>query len=179
MKTHLSEWLSHMSLMATFLPLDSAGLGLVVLGLGLLVAEMFLPTFGALGIGGIIVFSTGALMLVNSGVPAFGMPLSFVTGFAIVAALFVFGVSSVALKARKRPVVSGSEAMPGSIGVMLDATGAAPASGWARVHGERWRVQTASSRELPGEGALVRVLSRHGLTLMVEALERDRQSHQH
>lgn len=76
MKTHLSEWLSHMSLMATFLPLDSAGLGLVVLGLGLLVAEMFLPTFGALGIGGIIVFSTGALMLVNSGVPAFGMPLS-------------------------------------------------------------------------------------------------------
>ncbi|BBP98228.1 hypothetical protein BSFA1_33570 [Burkholderia sp. SFA1] len=150
------------------LPINFVGLGLIVLGLGFLVAEMFLPTFGSLGIGGIIAFAIGALMLIDTDVPGFGVPVGVVVGLALFTALFVFTVSGVALKARRRPVVSGEEALRGSIGVMLAHE---DEGGWARVHGERWRVEAAASSALPQEGARVRVLSRHGLTLTVEAID--------
>ncbi|WP_250515037.1 nodulation protein NfeD [Caballeronia sp. INDeC2] len=155
------------------LPISFVGLGLIVLGMGFLVAEMFLPTFGSLGIGGIIAFAIGALMLIDTDVPGFGVPVGVVVGLALFTALFVFTVSGVALRARKRPVVSGGEAMLGSIGVMLTHE---PESGWARVHGERWRVQPAASRALPHEGARVRVISRHGLTLTVEPIDGEREA---
>jgi membrane-bound serine protease (ClpP class) len=153
------------------LPISFVGLGLILLGIGFLVAEMFLPTFGTLGIGGIIAFSIGALMLIDTDVPGFGIPVGVVAGLAIVTALFIFSVSAVALKARRRPVVSGSEAMLGSVGVMLgDETSGTGASGWATVRGERWRVQGAGDHALPARGARVRVTARHGLTLTVEAM---------
>ncbi|BBU29292.1 hypothetical protein BTHE68_30260 [Burkholderia sp. THE68] len=160
------------------LPINFVGLGLIVLGLGFLVAEMFLPTFGSLGIGGVIAFAIGALMLIDTDVPGFGVPIGVVIGLALFTALFVFTVSGVALKARKRPVVSGAEAMLGSVGVMLTNEGAAPdvGNGWARVQGERWRVRSAAQAALPGEGARVRVISRHGLTLTVEPLEGEREA---
>jgi membrane-bound serine protease (ClpP class) len=156
------------------LPVSYVGLGLIVLGLGFLVAEMFLPTFGTLGIGGIVAFAIGALMLIDTDVPGFGVPRGLVIGLALFTALFVFAVSGVALKARRRPVVSGGETMPGSTGVMLSGDGAAAGSGWARVQGERWRVQAAAPQQLPAEGARVRVISRHGLTLTVETIEAER-----
>ncbi len=155
------------------LPISFVGLGLIVLGMGFLVAEMFLPTFGSLGIGGIIAFAIGALMLIDTDVPGFGIPVGLVAGLALFTALFVFTVSGVALKARKRPVVSGGEAMLGTIGVMLAHESG---SGWARVQGERWRVQADAPRALPQEGARVRVMSRHGLTLTVEPLEGEREA---
>ncbi|WP_408144042.1 NfeD family protein [Caballeronia glebae] len=159
------------------LPISFVGLGLILLGMGFLVAEMFLPTFGSLGIGGIIAFAIGALMLIDTDVPGFGIPVGLVVGLALFTALFVFTVSGVALRARKRPVVSGGEAMLGSIGVMLTSEGASAdaANGWARVQGERWRVRSTSPDALPGEGARVRVISRHGLTLTVEPLQGERE----
>jgi membrane-bound serine protease (ClpP class) len=144
------------------LPINFVGLGLIVLGLSFLIAEIFLPTFGTLGVGGMVAFAIGALILIDTDAPGFGIPMSVVVGLALFTGLFVFTVSSVALKARRRPVVSGGEAMLGSIGVMLD-------DGWAQVHGERWRVQAVAGA-LPHEGARVRVLARHGLTLTVEPL---------
>jgi membrane-bound serine protease (ClpP class) len=144
------------------LPVNFVGLGLIVLGLGFLVAELFLPTFGTLGIGGMVAFTIGALILIDTDAPGFGIPMSVIVGLALFSALFVFTVSSVALKARRRPVVSGGEAMLGSIGVMLGGD-------WAQVHGERWRVRTASAA-LPARGERVRVIARDGLTLTVEAL---------
>ncbi|MDR5762135.1 nodulation protein NfeD [Caballeronia sp. LZ035] len=159
------------------LPVSYVGLGLVVFGLGCLIAEMFLPTFGALGIGGIVAFAIGALMLIDTDVPGFGIPLGLVIGLALFTALFVFVVGGVALKARRRPVVTGAEAMPGSIGVMLASEGAPPGSGWARVRGERWRVRGGDAQALPAEGARVRVISRQGLTLTVETLEAIKPGH--
>ncbi|WP_277185034.1 nodulation protein NfeD [Caballeronia sp. BR00000012568055] len=148
------------------LPISFVGLGLIVFGLGCLVAEMFLPTFGTLGIGGIVAFGIGALMLIDTDVPGFGIPIGVIIGVALVTALFVFTVSGLALKARRRPVVSGGEAMLGSIGVMLD-------DGWAQVHGERWRVESAASDKQPEKGDRVRVTARHGLTLSVEPMRGD------
>ncbi|ABO56328.1 nodulation protein NfeD [Burkholderia vietnamiensis] len=160
------------------LPVSYAGLGLVLLGLGCLVAEAFLPTFGVLGFGGIVAFTIGALMLIDTDVPGYGIPWPLIAGLAAAGALLVAGVSSVALRARRRPVVTGAEAMLDSVGEVLDdglrpdqphgAAGPAPsAAGWARVHGERWRV--ASSTPLAA-GCRVRVTGRHGLTLTVTPL---------
>ncbi|MCA8302774.1 nodulation protein NfeD [Burkholderia seminalis] len=160
------------------LPISYAGLGLVLLGLGCLVAEAFLPTFGVLGFGGIVSFTIGALMLIDTDVPGYGIPWPVIASLALGGGLFVAGVSSVALRARRRPVVTGAEAMLGSVGEVLDdglhpdqphgAAGTAPsAAGWARVHGERWRV--ASSAPLAA-GCRVRVTGRQGLTLTVAPL---------
>jgi membrane-bound serine protease (ClpP class) len=152
------------------LPVDFAGLGLILLGIAFLIAEIFLPTFGTLGFGGIVAFAIGALMLFRTDTPGYGIPVTLVIGLTLVTALFVFVVSSVALKARKRPVVSGSEAMLGSIGEMLEDV--APSnSGWARVHGERWRVHLHEGPALLGRGERVRVIGRHGLTLSVARID--------
>jgi membrane-bound serine protease (ClpP class) len=157
------------------LPINYVGLGLIFLGLAFLIAEAFLPTFGSLGFGGVVAFAIGALMLMDTDVPGFGIPLPMIAGVTLFGALFVFTVSSVALRARRQPVVTGSEAMIGSIGVVLDdglvpgynagdGGGVNRGTGWARVHGERWRVE---SSELLPAGHTVRVTGRRGLTLTV------------
>ncbi|MFP6562785.1 nodulation protein NfeD [Paraburkholderia sp. B3] len=161
------------------LPVNYAGLGLVVFGLACLIAEAFLPTFGVLGFGGIVAFAIGALMLIDTDVPGYGIPLPLVAGLALGGAMFVALVSSVALRARRRPVASGSEAMVGSIGEVIDEgvqpdgpRGAAghvtPATGWARVRGERWRVVCDTPL---AAGRRVRVTSRSGLLLTVTPLD--------
>ena len=155
------------------LPINYVGLCLIFLGLAFLVAEAFLPTFGALGFGGIVAFVVGALMLIDTDVPGYGIPLPVIAAVTAFSALFVFTVSSVALRARRRPVVTGSEALIGSLGVVLDE-GLVPhgsgdaGMGWARVHGERWQVRSA---EPLAPGHAVRVTARRGLTLTVVPAE--------
>ncbi|AXE96128.1 NfeD family protein [Paraburkholderia terricola] len=160
------------------LPVNYVGLGLIFLGIAFLIGEAFLPTFGSLGFGGIVAFVIGALMLIDTDVPGYGIPLPMIAAVAVFSLLFVLGVSRLALHARRRPVVSGSEALIGNIGVVLDegllaepgatpGTGGTPA-GWARVHGERWRV---SSTAPLAAGQMVRVTARRGLTLTVEPVE--------
>ena len=65
------------------LPISYAGLGLVLLGLGCLVAEAFLPTFGVLGFGGIVSFTIGALMLIDTEVPGYGIPWPVIASLAL------------------------------------------------------------------------------------------------
>ncbi|MBN3793306.1 nodulation protein NfeD, partial [Burkholderia sp. Ac-20353] len=102
------------------LPVNYAGLALVLVGLACLIAEAFLPTFGVLGFGGIVSFSIGALMLIDTDVPGYGIPWPLIASLALGGGLLVAGVSTVALRARHRPVVSGAEAIVGSIGEVLD-----------------------------------------------------------
>jgi membrane-bound serine protease (ClpP class) len=157
------------------LPVNYAGLGLVLLGLACLVAEAFLPTFGVLGFGGIVAFAIGALMLIDTNSPGYGIPLPLIAGLALGGAAFVGTVSSVALRARRRPVVTGAEAIVGSVGEVIDdglqpdrRAGSAPsATGWARVLGERWQVACDSPL---AAGRRVRVTGRSGLKLTVAPL---------
>ncbi len=157
------------------LPISYTGLALIFLGIAFLIAEAFLPTFGTLGFGGIIAFAAGALMLIDTDAPGYGVPLSTIAAISAVGAVFVFFVSSFAYRARRRPVVTGGEALVGSLGEIIDA-GLAPAEddlgvanvGWARVHGERWRVRAPAPLTT---GARVRVTGRRGLTLDVEPAE--------
>lgn len=160
------------------LPVNYVGLGLIFLGIAFLIGEAFLPTFGSLGFGGIVAFVIGALMLIDTDVPGYGIPLPMIAAVAVFSVVFVLGVSRLALRARRRPVVSGSEALIGSVGVVLDegllpetgapSGGGGTPAGWARVHGERWRV---SSTAPVAAGQTVRVIARRGLMLTVEPVE--------
>ena len=156
------------------LPISYVGLSLIFLGIAFLIAEAFLPTFGALGFGGIVAFVVGALMLIDTDVPGYGIPLPVIAAVTAFSALFVFTVSSVALRARRRPVVTGSEALIGSVGVVL-GEGLVPhgstgtGEGWAQVHGERWQVRSAAPL---APGHAVRVTARRGLTLTVVPAEK-------
>ena len=90
------------------LPINYAGLGLILLGIAFFVAEAFVPSYGALGIGGVAAFVFGALLLIDSDTPGFGIPLPLIGAVAVVSAAFVAGVVGMAAKARRRPVVSGT-----------------------------------------------------------------------
>jgi membrane-bound serine protease (ClpP class) len=143
------------------LPVNYAGLALIALGLGFMVAEVFLPTYGSLGVGGVIAFVVGSVILIDTGVPGYGIPYALIGGFAAASVLFLVFAAGVVLKSRKRAVVSGREEMIGSSGEVIEAT---DAEGWARVHGELWRVRSRAALR-PGER--VRVAGMDGLTLDV------------
>ncbi len=147
------------------LPVNYAGLALMLLGLTFLIAEAFLPAYGSLGVGGIIAFAIGAIMLIDSDVPGFGIPLSLIVVLSVLTGVFIFFISGAALRARRRPVVSGSEELIGSVGEMLDAAGA---EGWARIHSEQWRVASAAPLE---RGQRVRVTARKDLVLTVVPID--------
>jgi membrane-bound serine protease (ClpP class) len=143
------------------LPVNYAGLALILVGIGFMIAEVFLPAFGSLGIGGAIAFVVGSVMLIDTEVPGFGVSLPLVLGIAAASAVLLIGVAGMALKARKRPVVSGRETMIGSVGEVLEDF---DGEGWARVQGETWRVKSASPLKA---GQRVSVAAMDGLVLEV------------
>jgi membrane-bound serine protease (ClpP class) len=146
------------------LPVSYAGLALILLGIGLMTTEVFLPAYGSLGIGGGIAFVVGSVMLIDTDAPGFGVPLPLVLGIAAASAAFLIGVAGLALRARRRPVVSGRETLLGAAGEVLeDFTG----EGWARVQGETWRVQSASPLKA---GERVSVTAVEGLVLQVHRM---------
>ncbi len=145
------------------LPVNYAGLGLIILGMAFMIAEAFVPSFGVLGLGGVIAFVVGSVMLLDTDLPGYGIPWSVVLPVTAVTALFVFLVAGLALKSRRRKVVSGAEELPGSIGeVLADTDGG---EGWAHLHGETWRVRSRSPLR---RGQKVRVTRMDGLVLEVE-----------
>ncbi len=145
------------------LPVNYAGLVLIILGLSFMIAEVFMPSFGVLGIGGVVAFVIGSVMLIDTDVSGYGIPWAVIVPVALASALFIFFVAGMALKARQRPVVSGREELIGSSGeVMEDFDGK---DGWARVHGETWRIR---SKQPLGRGQKVRVVRMDGLIFDVE-----------
>ena len=146
------------------LPVNWAGVALILLGCALMVAELFLPTFGVIGVGGIAALATGLLMLIEPEVPGFGIPLGVVVGLAVTSAVVILGAGTFALRARRRPVVSGKEALVGTEGTVTEVAGS---EAWAHVAGESWRVHSDSPLK-PGERIRVRKVD--GLTLDVVVL---------
>ena len=144
------------------LPVNYAGLALIVLGLAFIAAEAFLPSFGALGIGGTVALVIGAVMLIEPEAQGYDVALPFVIALGLTSGIIVFAIVTMAVKARKRRVVSGPESLVGAPGVVLEDM---QSQGWARVQGESWRV--VSKRPLT-RGQKVRVTGIEGLTLSVE-----------
>jgi membrane-bound serine protease (ClpP class) len=148
------------------LPVDTIGLLLVVFGVGLLLLELKVPSFGVLGVGGAVSLLIGSVMI-TSEVP--GVPVSL--GVIVPAVLAVAGIMLVlgrlALAAQRAPAVSGQEGLIGEIGRTLTPIDS-DADGQVRVHGEIWRAR--SDVPVPPARA-VRVTGISGLTLAVEPAE--------
>jgi membrane-bound serine protease (ClpP class) len=150
------------------LPVNYAGLALILLGIGFMVAEVFVQSFGALGIGGVIAFVIGSVMLFNTATPGYEISYTLILSLGILSALFFIGIATMALKARARPVVSGREEMVGLSGKARD-TFAADAHGRYRghvlAHGEIWQAESA----VPvADGTPVRITALNGLLLTVQ-----------
>ena len=146
------------------LPVNYAGLALIVLGLAFMAAEAFLPSFGILGLGGIAAFVAGALMLIDTELPGYGIPPGLVGVLATACALLLFGTVRLALKTRRRPVTSGAAGLVGAL-CTVERTDARQAhAAWVRVDGELW--QAISSAELAPDQT-VRIVGRCGLRLEV------------
>jgi len=144
------------------LPVNYAGLALIIVGIVLIVAEALVPSFGALGIGGIVAFIFGAIMMFDSDIPGFGISVTFVVGLAIVAGLFLLWLVSYLVRLRRRGAVSGrASIIGGSATAMQSFTG----EGKVWLEGEAW----AAVSKVPVEkGQEVVVRSMDGLTLEVE-----------
>jgi len=145
------------------LPVNYAGLALMLLGIAFMVAEVFLPSFGAIGVGGIVAFVLGSLLLIeDTELPGFEIPYALIAGVTAASAGFLILVVGMLVRSRRRAVVSGREQMLGATGVAL---GDFDLEGWARVHGEQWKVR--SSRPVR-RGQKLRVTGMQGLVLSVE-----------
>ncbi len=148
------------------LPLNYAGMGLLLLGVALLVAEAFAPSFGVLGIGGIAAFALGSLFLFDEA-PGFVLsPAVVITATAVSAGLLAVMLATV-IRAHRHRLVSGGEALLGASGTVLDWGGE---GGDVQLLGERWQARAARPGAGPfSPGSTVTVCGREGLTLLVDA----------
>ena len=144
------------------LSVNYAGLALVVVGTAMIIAEFFFPTYGSLGIGGIIAFVVGSLILFDTDVPGLSVGRPLIAAIAIVGALMVGGIVFMGTRAMRHPVATGAEGMIGaSAEVVADFSG----RGKVRYGGELWNAR--SDRALHA-GDLARIVKVEGLTLWVE-----------
>ena len=143
------------------LPVNFAGIGLMLLGLALITGEAFTPSFGALGIAGAIALALGATILIDTDVPDFQISWAVAAGLAVATLAFGVLVARFALKSRNVRVVSGREEMIGATAEVLDWKGD---RGHVFLHGERWRAKGVDGLKA---GAAVEVRDIDGLTLTV------------
>lgn len=144
------------------LPVNYAGVGLILLGVGLMITEAFTPSFGILGIGGGISFVLGAAILINTDAPGFQISWSVIAAVLVVSAAFTLVIVRLAVTAYRRKVVSGREDMIGAHGTVLNWSGG---KGHVFVHGERWQALAGAPLK---KGQRVRITDLDSLTLTVE-----------
>jgi len=144
------------------LPVNYAGLALIIVGVALMTAEAFAPSFGALGLGGIAAFVFGAIMMFDSGIPGFGISIAFVITLAAIFALLSIWLMSYLLKLRRRGAVSGKDSIIGGVGTaMQDFNG----EGKVWLEGEAWAARSSVAIE---KDQYIVVRSMIGLVLEVE-----------
>ncbi len=153
------------------LPINYAGVGLILLGLALMVGEAFQPSFGVLGLGGVVAFVFGSIILLDTDAPGFGINLSLIFSVAVVSALLFVFIIGMALRARRRPVVSGMEELVGATAVAADDF---DHRGMVLVHSENWRAETDRPVK---KGASLTVTDRKGLILKVEPRDTTEEEH--
>lgn len=148
------------------LPVNFTGVALILLGMAFMIAELFMPSFGALGIGGVISFIIGSIILFDvEGKGELAISKSLVFAVAAVTAVFFLVVIRMVIRAHQKPVVSGSEEMVGALGeVVADFE----KKGFIHVHGENWQAESMMPLK---EGDRVRVTGISGLILKVEPMK--------
>ncbi len=147
------------------LPINYAGLALIMLGVIFMIAEAFVPSFGALGFGGVVAFIVGSIILLDERTLQISLPL--IGGTALISSAFFLWIVRMLMRLRRKKVVSGAEDMIGSIG---EATEDFSTQGQVRVQSEIWAAETT---EPVVEGQRVEVLSMEGLRLRIKPLAKE------
>lgn len=149
------------------LPVNYAGLALIVLGIAFMVSEAFVPSFGALGIGGVIAFVFGSIILMDTDSEFYAISRPLIFAVALVSAAVFIGLATMAMRSLRRPVVSGREALVGGMAV---ATEDFSGRGHVRAQGEVWQARSTAPL---ARGQEVRIKALDGLTLLVEPLAKE------
>jgi membrane-bound serine protease (ClpP class) len=145
------------------LPVNTSGLLLIAFGLALLILELKVPSFGALGLGGAASLLIGSVILTRD-LPGAGVGLGVITAAVLALTVIVLVVGRLALASQRQPPVTGAEALVGQQG--RARTAVSEAAGWVDIRGELWRATSVSPID---QGSVVRVGAVDGLTLIVDA----------
>lgn len=143
------------------LPVDYAGLAMILLGIALMVGEAFAPSFGILGIGGLVALVFGATILFDTDVPEFRVNWSVIAAIGIFSAALVILVARVGVSSFSYRVVTGTEELIGASATVIDWAGG---KGHVFVHSERWNAEGPEGLS-EGQSVIVKELS--GLKLTV------------
>jgi membrane-bound serine protease (ClpP class) len=146
------------------LPINYVALGLIFLGIGFLVSEVFFTSYGVLGIGGVVAFLIGSVMLMDTNVVGFGIPISLIIGATLVTASFIILIVSLAVRAQRTPEVTGREEILLSTGEVVAIQNERCQ---VRIKGELWQAESSSPLRV---GQRVKVIKMQGLILHIEAL---------
>ena len=147
------------------IPFNYAGLLLIILGIAFMVSEVFIAGFGVLGIGGVISFAFGSLLLFDSDTLGSAISIPLIVSFTLVSVVFFIFVMKLFLSSRSAKVVTGIEEMIGSIGEVIESK---EKTYLIRCHGEIW---SARSEEKLSVGQRVQVIELSGLILKVKPIE--------
>lgn len=148
------------------LPINVAGVALIVLAVVLFIIDLFAPTHGVLTFGGIVAFFLGALMLFNRADPAFRLSLAYIIPATLLTAAFFVFIVGAGVRAQFLPVRAGAETMLGQTASALSPIDTA--QGKVLFEGEYWNA--VSDTPIPA-GRLVEIVARDGLTLTVKDKE--------
>lgn len=146
------------------LPVSYAGLALILLGIALMIAEAFSPSFGIFGLGGVAAFSLGSIMLMDTEVPGYQIALPLIIGISLFSVGFFVVTISMLVRVRNQRVTTGMEAVVGETGKVVSGF---PGSGRVLVEGEIWQAKCTDKLQA---GQSIRVTKLTGLSLDVEAL---------
>ncbi|MEP7246668.1 MAG: NfeD family protein [Gammaproteobacteria bacterium] len=146
------------------LSVNYAGLALIAVGVGLIIAEFFVASFGALGLGGLVAFVVGSIILIDTDTPGMNIGMPIIAAVATVGAGVVAGIAWLASRSMRRPVATGTQAM---IGATAEAFENFSSTGTVRYGGELWNART---RAPVSKGQPVRITQVDGLLLWIEPL---------
>lgn len=149
------------------IPINVAGLLLIILGVGMLISELFVTSYGVVGMGGIAAFVIGSFILVNSSETNLEISRTIIWSSAAAMSAIILGVGYIAIHAARGPSSTGREGLIGEVGVVREAI-APGRPGRMFVHGELWRATSGATLEA---GAHARIASVHGLELVVMPIE--------
>jgi membrane-bound serine protease (ClpP class) len=146
------------------LSVNYAGLALVVLGVGMIIAEFHVPAFGSLGLGGLIAFVVGSIILFDTETPGMAIGVPLIAGVATVGGLVVFAIAFLGARSQRRPVVTGERVMVGQTAEVVENFND---TGQVRYRGELWNAHTRAALHI---GQQVRIVKVEGLRLWVEPI---------
>ena len=150
------------------LPVNYSGIILIIFGIGFMVAEAYITSFGIIGLGGVIAFIIGSVLLFDSPDTNLKLAWPLIFSMSAISFTFIFIIISLAIKSHKGKIVSGREGLIGKEGIVLSVMNQQVV---VRVMGEIWE---ARSSQMLNEGDAIKVSGINGLILMVEPMAEKR-----